>query len=335
MLSGPSVHDLPGGARILGVGAYRPERVVGNAEVCGPIDSTDEWIQQRSGIVSRRFAGPHESVVSMGVLAGQAAADRAGVGPGEIDVVILASMSYLFQSPPAAPEVAYRVGATGAAAFDLGVACAGFVHGLAMADALVRSGSARHVLVVGSERMTDIVDPADRGTAFLFGDGAGAALVGPADEPGIGPVVWGADGSKAGLIAHPEPWTVVRTKPDFWPTMRMAGQEVFRWAIQAIPPVGLEAVHRAGLTVSQLQAFIPHQANTRITDRIATAMRLPADVVVARDIETAGNTSAASVPLAMDAVLADHPQTAGGPALLAGFGAGLSHAALVVTLPTA
>ncbi|HEV7710375.1 MAG TPA: beta-ketoacyl-ACP synthase III [Asanoa sp.] len=333
MFTGNGAGDRPTGARILGLGTYRPARVVTNAEICAPLDSTDEWIRQRSGIVSRRFAGPDETVLTMAVRAGCDAAERSGVAPDRIDAVLLASMSYLTQSPPAAPEIAHRIGAAGAAAFDIGAACAGFCHGLAVADALVRAGSARHVLVIGSEKMTDIIDPKDRSTAFLFGDGAGAALVGPADGNGVGPVVWGSDGERSGLIAHSDSWLAVGSRPDFWPTMRMAGPEVFRWAIQTVPVVGRAALDRAGLTVGDLAAFVPHQANARIIDRLAAALDLPPEVRVARDIETAGNTSAASVPLALDTLLTQHPESAGRPALLIGFGAGLCHAALTATLP--
>src|ERR1700741_2626879 len=162
------------GSRLISIGAYRPARVVSNAEICTRIDSSDEWIRRRSGIVSRRFGGPEETVISMAAAAGRQAICRAGLDPSAIDTVLLASMSFTHQSPPAAPQVAEQAGAAGAAANVPGVACAGFSHAVAVADALVRAGSARHVLVVGSEKMTDIVDPTDRALAFLFADGAGA-----------------------------------------------------------------------------------------------------------------------------------------------------------------
>ena len=325
----------PGGARVCSVGAYRPERVVYNKEICEPIDSTDEWIQQRSGIVSRRYASPAETIVDMAVCAGRAALARAGIPPAAVGAVLVASMSHLWQSPAAAPEVAHRLGAHDAGAFDVSAACAGFCYALAVADSLVQVGSARYVLVIGSERMTDIIDPRDRSTAFLFGDGAGAMLVGPSPTPEIGPVVWGADGAGRGLIAHDESWLSLRERPGAWPVMRMAGPEVFRWALREMPPVARAAVADAGLSVSDLAAFIPHQANARIIDKMAQSLGLPPSVVIARDIETAGNTSAASIPLAMDTLLADPDTAPQGRALLAGFGAGLSHACLVITLPPA
>ncbi|MEV0135453.1 beta-ketoacyl-ACP synthase 3 [Dactylosporangium sp. NPDC050688] len=323
----------PGGTRLLGVGAYRPDRVVTNDEVCGPIDSSDEWIRQRSGIVSRRHARPDETVVSMAAAAARDALAFAGVPAARVDTVIVASMSNLQQSPPIAPEIAHRTGAGSAAALDVGAACAGFCHGLAVADALVRAGTSGYTLVIGTERMTDIIDPRDRSTAFLFGDGAGAVLVGPAGLPGIGPVVWGSDGARSGLIAHTDSWLAVRDKPDFWPTMRMAGQEVFRWAIQQVAPTARAAVGAAGLDVADLTAFVPHQANLRIVDKLAAALRLPDTVRVARDVVDTGNTSAASIPLALHAMLTGDAPPPSGPALLTGFGAGLSYAALVVELP--
>jgi 3-oxoacyl-[acyl-carrier-protein] synthase-3 len=326
------INEQSGGTRVCGVGGYRPARVVFNKEISAAIDSTDEWIQQRSGITSRRFAGPDETIVSMAVAAGQDALAHAGVAPDRVGAVLVATMSNLRQSPTAAPEVAHRLGAPAAAAFDLGAACAGFCYGVAIADSLIRSGTAEYVLVIGSERMSDIVDPRDRSTAFLFGDGAGAVLVGPSTQPEIGPVVWGSDGAAHDLIGHTDSWASLRDGTGSWPTLRMAGPEVFRWALREVPPVARAAVVNAGLTVSDLAAFVPHQANMRIIDRVAQSLELPPSVVIARDIETTGNTVAASVPLALHALLenAAAPQ---GNALLTGFGAGLTYAALVIRLP--
>ncbi|GAA1934333.1 beta-ketoacyl-ACP synthase 3 [Kitasatospora viridis] len=333
-----------GGARILGVGAYRPSRVVENHEVAPAIDSSDEWIRRRSGIATRRFAAPDETLVAMAAAASLKALAHAGVPPHSVDTVILATMSNLEQSPPAAPRLAHQIGAPEAGAMDLGAACAGFCHALALADGLVRSGQSRHVVVAGTERMSDIIDPTDRGTAFLFGDGAGAVVVGPAEAPGIGPVVWGSDGSRAAAIAHTGPWTELRpagtaarqadTEPRrAWPTMRMDGQAVFRWAVATVPEVGREALAAAGVGAAQLSAFIPHQANLRIVDAAVKALELPEHVAVARDLAEAGNTSAASVPLAMERLLSEGAVEPGGLALLVGFGAGLAYAGQVVVLP--
>jgi 3-oxoacyl-[acyl-carrier-protein] synthase-3 len=320
-----SVHR---GSAILGVGAYRPARIVGNDEISGPIDSSDEWIRRRSGIVTRRFAGPDETVVSMAAEAARKAAAQAGTDPSDLDAILLATMSRLQQSPPGAPQVADLIGARSAAGMDLNAACSGFTYALALADGMIRSG-ARRVVVVGSERMSDLIDPADRGTAFLFGDGAGAVVVGAADTPGIGPVVWGSDGSRHQLIAHDAAWGDANGRA----YMRMAGPEVFRWATETIPDISRRALAAAGAEPGDLAAFIPHQANLRIVDAAARALDLPAHTAVARDVVHAGNTSAASIPLAMEGLLARGEVGSGGRALLAGFGAGLTYAAQVVTLP--
>jgi 3-oxoacyl-[acyl-carrier-protein] synthase III len=321
------------GSRILGVGACRPARVVGNQEICGPIQSSDAWVRQRSGIISRRFAAPEETVTSMASVAGRKAIAASGIAPKQIDTVLFASMSYLYQSPAAAPQVAHQVGAQASAALDLHAACAGFCYALAVADSLVRARTSEHVLVVGAEKMTDIIDPTDRSTAFLFGDGAGAVVVGPASRPGIGPAVWGSDGSRANLIAHDGSWLVTRDNPGEWPTMRMSGQEIYRWALREIAPIARQALATAGLTAHNLTAFVPHQANLRIIEAIARSLDLPPHVTVARTLVTDGNTSAASIPLALEHLISSGQAIPGGHALLVGFGAGLAYAAQVVTLP--
>ncbi|MFI6084349.1 beta-ketoacyl-ACP synthase III [Streptomyces sp. NPDC051217] len=332
-MMGLRVPERSPGSRILGVGAYRPTRVVDNDEICARIDSSDEWIRRRSGIVSRRIAGPGESVVSMAVDSARKAMAQAGTDPAEVGMVLLATMSFLEQAPAAAPRVAHLLGARSAGSLDIGAACSGFCYALGLADSLVRSGDARTVLVIGSEKMSDIIDPDDRGTAFLFGDGAGAVVVGPSDTPGIGPVVWGSDGERHHVIAHDRTWLDVRDTAGPWPTLRMAGPEVFRWATRAVPEMSRQALEKAGLEVADIAAFIPHQANARIIDAAATSLRLAPHTVVARDVVTAGNTSAASIPLAMDELLSQGTLSSGDLALLAGFGAGLAHAAQVVALP--
>ncbi|WP_435857362.1 beta-ketoacyl-ACP synthase III [Streptomyces tendae] len=320
------------GSRILGVGAYRPVRVVGNDEICTRIESSDEWIRRRSGIVTRRFAGPDETVISMAAEAARKAMAQSGTDPAEVDAVLLATMSFLEQAPAAAPRVAHLLGARTAGALDVSAACSGFCYALGLADSLVRSGDARHVVVVGSERMSDIIDPEDRSTAFLFGDGAGAVVVGPSEEPGISPVVWGSDGEQHHMIAHDHSW--LDTRGDgLRPYLRMAGPEVFRWATRVVPETSRQALAAAGLRATDLTAFIPHQANARIIDAAAKSLNLAPHTVIARDVVSAGNTSAASIPLAMENLLAQGALPSGAPALLVGFGAGLTHAAQIVTLP--
>ncbi|WP_426246757.1 beta-ketoacyl-ACP synthase III [Nocardioides sp. LHG3406-4] len=321
-------------AAILGLGTYRPTRVVPNAEVVEAIDSSDEWIQQRSGIKSRRWAGPEESVQMMSVAASRIALERAGLDPRQIDCVVVATVSHMLQTPAVATAIAHELGTEQAAAFDISAACAGFCHGIAMASDFVRAGSARHVLVIGVERLTDILDLNDRGTAFIFADGAGAAVVGPSETPGIGPVVWGSDGEQFDLIRQREDWRDVIASGDLvMPHLTMQGNPVFRWASFAMAKVGQQALDRAGVTLDELDVFVPHQANMRITDAMARSMKLPERVRIARDIADQGNTSAASVPLALDRMIAEGDAKSGDTALLIAFGAGLAYAAQVVVVP--
>ncbi|KRC48698.1 MULTISPECIES: beta-ketoacyl-ACP synthase III [unclassified Nocardioides] len=319
-------------ARILGIGSYRPARIVPNSEIVDAIDSSDEWIQQRSGIRTRRFADDTETVVSMAVAASRTALERAGVDAQQIDAVVVATVSHLLQTPSAATAIAHALGTAQPAAFDISAACAGFCHGVALANDMVRGGSARHVLVIGVEKLSDITDPTDRGTAFIFADGAGAVVVGPSDEPGIGPVVWGSDGEHYDHIRTPDVREII-ADGEGMPYLSMKGSEVFRWASYAMAKVAQQALDRAGVTVDQLDCFVPHQANNRITDAMARTLRLPDTVKIARDIIDAGNTSAASVPMALDRMIAEGDAKSGDLALLIAFGAGLAYAAQVVTVP--
>ena len=322
------------GSRILAVGSYRPARVVGNDEIAVRIDSSDEWIRERTGIIERRFAAADESVSDMALAAAQSALARSGVAAEDIDMVLLATVTHPYQTPSAAAEVADRLGAPNAGALDVGAACAGFCYALGLADSIVRTGTSEYVLVIGVEKLTDFVSLDDRGAAFIFADGAGAVVVGPSDHPGIGPVVWGADGSQKDAITMTQSWVEYRDEPaEQYPVLTMQGQQVFRWAVGEISKVCTEALDAAGITSDDLVAFVPHQANMRITDAMVRALKLPEHVVVARDIATTGNTSAASVPLALEAVIASAGLPSGGLALLVGFGAGLAYAAQVVELP--
>ena len=323
-----------GGSSILGIGSYRPQRSVPNSEIVDRIDSSDEWIRTRSGITARRIAGPDETVISMSVSAANDALADAGIKASDVDAVIVATVSHLMQTPAAATMIAYQLGATPAAAFDLSAACAGFTYGVSLASDMVRVGTARNVLVIGVEKLSDITNPADRGTAFIFADGAGAILVGASDEQGIGPVVWGADGEQYDLIRQTKAWDEVFAEEDkVWPALQMEGNSVFRWASFEMAKVAKRALEAAGITVDELDAFIPHQANMRITDAMARTLKLPPDVVIARDIAEQGNTSAASVPLAMARLIEEGQIKTGDKALLIAFGAGLAYAAQVVTVP--
>ncbi|WP_443072094.1 beta-ketoacyl-ACP synthase 3 [Streptomyces sp. WMMC1477] len=321
-------------SRILGVGSYRPGRVVDNEEICRLIDSDPEWIEARSGIFTRHFADAGETIPAMGARAAEKALSAAGTHPADLSCVVLATMSYLHQAPPAAAACAAELGTHGAAAFDLGAACAGFSHGLAVANSLVASGQAEHVLVVGSERMSDIVDPRDRSTAFIFGDGAGAAVVGPADEPGIGPTVWGTDTEGLHAIEQSRSFTELRDDPlARWPFLEMAGATVFRWAIGAVAEVCAQAAEAAGVPLRDIAAFVPHQANVRIIDAAVKTMGLSPSVAVARTVREDGNVSGASVPLALDTLTAGGRIRPGDLVLTAGFGSGLGYSAQVLLAP--
>ncbi|MET9255007.1 beta-ketoacyl-ACP synthase 3 [Streptomyces sp. NPDC003717] len=314
---------------ILGVGGYRPRRVVGNAEVCARIDSSEEWIEQRSGIRERRFADASETLPVMSAAAAGKALAHAGVRAAEIDLVLVASMSNLVQTPPLATRLAHELGARGAAGVDLSAACAGFCHALALASDAVRAGSARHVLVVGAERMTDIVEPGDRSIAFLFADGAGAVVVGPAAVEAIGPVVRRAFGAYGDALRMDGGWT--DPAPDR-PWMRMDGRRVFRWAMDDVAPAARTMLDLAGVDPGELDALVPHQANLRITELLAERLGT-SRAVLSRDVVVSGNTSAASIPLALEALYAQGLVASGDTALLVGFGAGLNFAGQTVLLP--
>ncbi|MCU1573393.1 MAG: 3-oxoacyl-ACP synthase [Micrococcaceae bacterium] len=341
--------------RILGIGSYRPDIIVTNDDVCQWIDSSDEWIRQRTGIVTRHRAPADVSVIDMAEGAAREAITRAGIEPSQLGAVIVSTVTHPFATPSAASLLADRLGATPAPAYDVSAACAGYCYGIAQADALVRSGTADYVLVIGAEKLSDVIDNHERTISFLLGDGAGAVVIGPADQPGIGPTVWGSDGSKWDAIGMTHSLLEVRnrgaadkqagpadgldagaaaeTSMTLWPTLRQDGQTVFRWAVWEMAKSAQQALDAAGITAADLAAFVPHQANMRIIDELAKQLKLPESVVIARDIADAGNTSAASIPLATYRLLEEHPELSGGLSLQIGFGAGLVFGAQVVVLP--
>jgi 3-oxoacyl-[acyl-carrier-protein] synthase-3 len=320
-------------SRIYSIGASRGDLVVTNDDIAGPIDSSDEWIRQRTGIITRRRAGKDQSLMDMAVEASNQAIKRAGIDPQEIGAVIFSTISHPYQTPSAATMLADKIGANPAPAFDISAACAGYCYGIAQADALVRSGVAKYVLVVGGEKLSDFIDPTDRSISFLLADGAGAAIVGPSDTPGISPTVWGSDGSKWESVSMTDSLLDFRDGLVSWPTLRQDGLTVFKWAVWEMVKVAKEALEVAGVKAEDLSALVTHQANIRIIDELVKQLQLPESVVVARDIINTGNTSAASVPLAMDQILQDGLVQSGGLALQIGFGAGLAFAAQVVVLP--
>ena len=314
-----------GGARILAFGGYQPDNVVTNDDLARRVDTSDEWIRSRVGVVSRRIAGPEETVTDMATAAGGKALAGSGLSAGDIDLVIVATCSTEVPIPNVSASVAHRLGIAAPGAYDLNAACAGFCYALANASDAIRAGSARNVLVVGAERMSAWMDWDDRSTCIIFADGAGAAVVGPAragGPDGIGPVVWGSAGDLAERI----------TIPGRNAGLRQDGQAVFRWTTTALHPVALQACERAGVKPRDVSVFVPHQANLRIIEAIARKLGIPRERV-ADDIIHAGNTSSASIPLALARMAERGELEPGTPALLLGFGAGMCYAAQVVTVP--
>jgi len=325
-------------SEVVGFGVHRAGRVVPNAEIIDAIDSSDEWIQERTGIKQRLWAPDDVDIIDMATDAAEKSLAHAGVTAAQVGTVIVSTISHPYQTPSAAVLVAARIGATNAGAFDISAACAGFPYAIGLADGIISTGQSDYVLVVGVEKLSSWTDPKDRGTAFIFADGAGAFLLGPADLPGVGPTVWGADGSEFNTIVVTPNWLELREEfratGDFrWPTLRMEGQKVFKWAVGSMIGVCHQALEVAGLTPDDIQLFVPHQANNRITDAMVRGLKFPESVIVARDIVNTGNTSAASIPLALDGLVTDGLAKPGDLALMVGFGAGLAYAAQVVRIP--
>jgi 3-oxoacyl-[acyl-carrier-protein] synthase-3 len=320
-------------SKIYSLGAARGDLTVTNDEIAGPINSSDEWITQRTGIITRMRASKDRSLMDMAVEASNEAIKKAGIEASEIEAVIFSTITHPYQTPSAAALLGDLVGANPAPAFDISAACAGYCYAIAQADSLVRSGVAKYVLVVGGEKLSDFIDPTDRSISFLLGDGAGAAIVGPSDSPGISQSVWGSDGSKWEAVGMTGSLLDFRDGIAAWPTMVQEGQTVFRWAVWEMVKVAKQALEVAGVKPEELDAIVMHQANERIIDEMAKQLDLPEHVVVARDIKTTGNTSAASIPLAMHALLEQGQIKSGDLALQIGFGAGLAFGAQVVVVP--
>jgi 3-oxoacyl-[acyl-carrier-protein] synthase-3 len=321
--------------RIYGIGAARGELTVTNHDIIEPINSSDEWIQQRTGVITRKRASKDVHAVDLAEQASREAIGKAGIRPEQIGAVIVSTVSNTVQTPSLAALLTHRIGASPAPAYDVSAACAGYTYGIAQADSLIRAGLAEYVLVVGAEKLSDFAKPTDRTISFLLGDGAGAAVLGPSDTPAVGPSIWGSDGSKWDAVGMDSPLAAYRDgrgEVD-WPTLRQEGPTVFRWAVWEMAKVAKQAMDAAGVEPDDLAAFIPHQANMRIIDELAKQLKLPETVAIARDIATTGNTSAASIPLATHRLLEENPQLSGGLALQIGFGAGLVFGAQVVVLP--
>lgn len=310
------------GTRIAALGRYQPERVLTNDDLAQMVETTDEWIRQRTGIATRRIAEA-ESVVDMATEAAGKALAAAGVDPADIGMVTVATCTAIDRCPSVAAQVAGRLGIPAAAAFDISNACTGFTTALATAAHSVQAGAARHALVIGVEKMSDITDWSDRSSCVLLGDGAGAAVVSASDEQGIGPVVWGSDPTKADAVRINDAWH---------PTFVQEGQTVYRWATTSLAPLAREACERAGIAPSELAGVVTHQANLRIIDAVARQLGAP-QAVVARDVVDSGNTSAASVPIALAKLVEQRAIPAGAPVLLFAFGGGLAWAGQVISCP--
>jgi len=311
------------GTRILGLGHYQPANVITNDDlVARGVDTSDEWIRSRVGIVERRYADPDETIVDMAEHASSKALAAAGVGPDAVDLVIVATCTMTTPVPAAAPELAARLGIDAPGAYDLNTGCSGWVYAINAASAAVLTGQAQNVLVVASERFSGWLDFSDRSTCIILADGAGAAVVGAADEPAIGPIVWGSDGAQVRNVIIDE-----QTR-----YFQQEGQAVYRWATSQMPAIAQEACRRAGVDAADIAAFVPHQANLRMVEAIARKLALP-NAIVARDVQVSGNTSAATIPLALSKMVERGEIPSGAPVLLLGFGSGLAYASQVVLAP--
>ncbi|MGW1541408.1 beta-ketoacyl-ACP synthase III [Streptomyces sp. NPDC002309] len=310
------------GSRIAAVGHYQPAKVLSNEDLAGMVDTSDEWIRSRVGIRTRHIAGPDEPVDELAAQAAAKALAAAGMTPADIDLVLVATSTAVDRSPNTAARVAARLGVPSPAAMDINVVCAGFTHALATADHTLRAGAARRALVIGADKMSYVTDWTDRTTCVLVGDGAGAAVVEASDEPGVGPVLWGS---------VPEMGHAVRIEGE--PArFSQEGQSVYRWATTRLPPLARQACERAGYTPADLAAVVLHQANLRIIEPLAEKLGA-VNAVVARDVRESGNTSAASIPLALSKLVEQGAISTGDPVLLFGFGGNLSYAGQVVRCP--
>jgi 3-oxoacyl-[acyl-carrier-protein] synthase-3 len=315
------VRDGPG-ARITGLGEYRPARIVTNNEIAEAAGLKEDWIRTRMGIRERRHAGPEETIPAMALAAGKLAVSDAAVAADQIDLVIVATSTARRTIPGTAAEVAAQIGATRAGTFDINAVCAGFTYALSTAADAIRLGNARNALVIGSERLSDWIDPSIPDTFAIFGDGAAGAVVSLADEDWIGPPVWGNDGGQHSVIEIPADGR--------W--IQMTGRLVYKWAVTTMPGVARLACERSGLDISEIDWLVLHQANERIINGIALALGIPESKIVSIISDT-GNTSASSVPAALARLRHAGRATTGDYALLVGYGAGLTFAAQVVRLP--
>lgn len=321
------------GSRVLAYGAARGDVSVPNDNLVGPIDSSDEWIRQRTGIITRTRASKDVGVKDLSLTAAREAIEKSGIDLETLDAVIVSTISFPYPTPSLATLLAGELGRPDVIAYDISAACAGFCYGIGQADSLIRSGAARNVLVIGAEKLSDFVSPTDRSISFLLGDGAGAAVVGPSDEPMIGPTVWGSDGDNWNTIRMTGSLVEFRDGEGPWPTLEQDGRTVFRWAVWHTAKKIREMLELSGLGIEDVNVFVPHQANMRIIDELAKQLGLGEDVVIGRDIAETGNTSAASIPLATHRLIEEGAVSSGDVLVQFGFGAGLAYAGQVLILP--
>lgn len=317
-----SARSVPRETAVLGVGGYLPGPPVRNEDIEATTGIEAKWIEDMTGIVSRHWASTEESVVSMAVEAGRDAMEGAELDPGQVDLVILASCTMKRPLPGGAATVAHRLGVSGAGAYDIVAACSGFTHALELASNAVSNGNVRNVLIVGSEKLTDWTSPDTPDVFTIFGDGAGAAIVGLSDDPGIGRVAQSSDGSRSSVLQIPDASDLIQMK----------GALVYKWATAVVPDLAVRACQNAGVELDDIAWIVPHQANQRIIDRVAETLCFPLDRV-AKHGRYIGNTSAASIPLAVAALTTEGAVDPGDQLLLLGFGAGLSCAGQVIALP--
>jgi 3-oxoacyl-[acyl-carrier-protein] synthase III len=317
-------------SRIAGTGSYLPPRVMTNHDFAARgLDTSDAWIRERTGIVQRHIAEESQASSDLALEAGRRALQAAGVQAAELDLIVVATSTPDFIFPSTACLLQAKLGAKGCAAFDVQAVCSGFVYALATADSFMKNRMAKTALVVGAEVFSRILDWNDRGTCVLFGDGAGAVVLRADSKPGIHASVLHADGSQVDMLSVPG--NVCRGSITGSPFLQMNGQGVFKYAVKVLDEVGREAVAKAGMTLDDVDWLIPHQANVRILDATARRLGLPAEKLVVT-VDHHGNTSAASVPLALDEFVRAGKIRAGHRVLMQGVGGGFTWGATLATL---
>ena len=315
-------------SRIIGTGSYLPPRVMTNAEFASRLDTSDAWIRERTGIAERHIAEASQGSSELAVHASKKALEAAGVSAAELDLIIVATSTPDYVFPSTACLLQAKLGAKGGAAFDLQAVCSGFVYALATADNFIRSGQYKRALVVGAEVFSRILDWNDRGTCVLFGDGAGAVVLSASREPGIHASVLRADGSHAGMLSVPG--NVCRGAIVGSPYLQMDGQAVFKFAVRVLDESARETVAAAKMSLEDVDWLIPHQANVRILEATARKLGLPREKLVVT-VDHHGNTSAASVPLALDEFVRAGKIRPGHRLLLQGVGGGFTWGSTLLT----